>query len=156
MQLCNVIHIGKDKGHGLQSCSRLSLLTQLYPLTRPVHSCTTISTSWGALHCCHYRCWLNNHHTNHDHMTGTHSATGWICGLFLQVLKTGLDSQVSNLMLHQRSYRGTTCDFVNVAIYMLFHHTCQAFIFDQQCIYLSYHAPDLQNYLLIVSLSITQ
>ncbi len=91
---------GKGKGQGqvtgLQSCSRLSLLIQLYPLTGPVHSCT-ISTPFGALLHYHNRHWLNNHDANHVHMPGTHFATGWIGDIVLPVPKARLKLETLRL-----------------------------------------------------------
>ncbi len=80
----------KGKGHGLWPCSRLSLLTRLYPLAEPVHSCT-ISTPWGALHYCNYRHWLTNHNANFAHIPGTRCTAGWMGSTFLLIANAGLD-----------------------------------------------------------------
>ncbi len=51
----------------------------------------TISTPCIALHCCHYRHWLNNHDANLVHMPGTHFTIWWMGGPFLPVPKAGLE-----------------------------------------------------------------
>ncbi len=56
----------------------------------PDWTCTFLgSIPWGALHHCHYRCWLNKHNVNLVHMPGTHFATGWMVVHFCQCPNLG-------------------------------------------------------------------
>ncbi len=102
--------------------ARRAHMTLLYPLTEPVHSCT-ISTPWGALHCCHYRCWINNHDANLVHMPGTHFATGWLGGSCLPVSNVGLKLMILRLSKIEKMQKLKFC-VIQKFIYII------AFIWD--------------------------